>query len=98
MPGNRDRERGWQAMPAGTREALTRRLPPADLRTLLIGVARARAKQVTPADVMRQWQHDRFVRPSAAGPRRGAAVEAAVRRRGQPKDRRTDLAACQLQR
>jgi hypothetical protein len=142
-----------QAMPAGTREALTRRLPPADLQTLLLAVARARAGQVTPADVMRRWQQDRFVRPAAADPRRLAAVEArlwqllpaeftgvelspvaplgtctavgpvsqnrvvttvrgtevvsdstnalaveaAVRRRGQPKDGRTDLAACQRQ-
>ncbi len=77
MPDNEDRagERVWQAVPAGTREALTR-LPPTDLQTLLIAVARARAAQVTPADVMRRWQQDRFVRPAAADPRRVAAVEA----------------------
>jgi hypothetical protein len=155
MSDNEDRagERIWRAMPAGVREALTRRLPQADLRTLLLAVARERAAQVTPADVMRSWQHDRFVRPAAADPRRLAAVEArlwqllpaeftgielspvvplgtctavapvsqnrivstvratevvsdstnalaveaAVRRRGQPKDGHTDLAACQRQ-
>ncbi len=155
MPDNEDRagERVWQAMPAGAREALTRRLPPTDLQTLLIAVARERAAQVTPADVMRRWQQDRFVRPAAADPRRVAAVEArlwqllpaeftgielspvaplgtcaavagvsqnrivttaratevvsdstnalaveaAVRRRGQPRDGRADLAACQRQ-
>jgi len=155
MPDNEDLagERIWRAMPAAVREALTRRLPQTDLQTLLLAVARARAEQVTPADVMRRWQHDRFVRPSAADPRRLAAVEArlwqllpaeftgielspvtplgtctavgpvsqnrivttvrgtevisdstnalaveaAVRRRGQPTDGHTDLAACQRQ-
>lgn len=78
MPDSEDRaeERIWRAMPAGTREALARDLPPTDLQTLLIAVARARAGQVTPADVMRRWQHDRFVRPAASDPRRVAAVEA----------------------
>jgi hypothetical protein len=145
-------ERVWRAMPPGTREALAR-LPPTDLQTLLIDVARTRAGQVTPAGVLRRWQHDRFVRPAAADPRgvaavearlwqllpteftgvelspvaplgtctavaplsqnrvvttvRGTevvsdstnalAVEAAVRRRGQRKTGRTDLAACQPQ-
>ena len=143
----------WRGVPPGTREALTRDLPPADLQTLLIAVARARAGQVTPAGVLRRWQHDRFVRPATADPRRVAAVEArlwhmlpaeftgvelspvaplgtctavaplsqnrvvttvrgtevvsdstnalaveaAVRRRGQQKTGRTDLAACQRQ-
>jgi hypothetical protein len=78
MPDNTDDRAGqriWRAMPAGTRESLTR-LPPADLQTLLIDVARSRAAQVTPAGVMRRWQQDRFVRPSGADPRRVAAVEA----------------------
>jgi hypothetical protein len=155
MPGSEDRaaERIWRAMPAGTRDALTRDLPPTDLQTLLIAVARARAGQITPADVMRRWQHDRFVRPAACDPRRVAAVEArlwqllpaeftgielspvtplgtctavapvsqnrivatvrttevisdstnalaveaATRRRGQPKDGRVDVAACHRQ-
>jgi hypothetical protein len=155
MPDSEDgaEERIWRAMPAGSREALTRDLPPTDLQTLLIAVARARADQTTPADVIRRWQHDRFVRPAACDPRRVAAVEArlwqllpaeftgidlspvtplgtctavapvgqnrivatvrttevvsdstntlaveaAVRRRGQPKDGHADLAACHRQ-
>ena len=116
-------------------------------------MARARADQATPADVMRRWQQDRFVRPAACDPRRVAvvearlwqllpagftgvelspvtplgtctavapvsqnrivatvrtsevvsdstnalAVEAAVRRRGQPKDGHADLACCHRQ-
>ncbi len=78
MPASEDgaEERIWRAMPAGTREALTRDLSPTDLQTLLIAVARARADRAAPADVMRRWQHDRFVRPAACDPRRVAAVEA----------------------
>lgn len=155
MPDSEERatERVWRAMPAGSREALTRDLPPTDLQTLLLAVARARAGQVTPADVMRRWQQDRFVRPAACDPRRTAAlearlwqllpagftgielspvvplgtctavapvsenrivatirntevvsdstnalaVEAATRRRGQPKEGQVDLAACHRQ-
>ncbi len=78
MPDSEDRaaERVWRAMPVGSREALTRDLPPTDLQTLLIAVARARADRAAPADVMRRWQHDRFVRPAACDPRRAVAVEA----------------------
>jgi hypothetical protein len=78
MPASEDgaEERIWRAMPAGTREALTRDLSPTDLQTLLIAVARARADRAAPADVMRRWQHDRFVRPAACDARRVAAVEA----------------------
>lgn len=155
MPDSEDRaaERIWRAMPAGAREALEHDLPPTDLQTLLIAVARARAEQVAAADVMRRWQGDRFVRPAASDPRRVAAVEArlwrllpadfagidlspvtplgtcsavapvsqnrvvgtvrntevvsdstnvlaveaALRRRGQPREGRVDLAACHRQ-
>jgi hypothetical protein len=78
MPDSDDRagERVWRALPAGTREALERGLPPTDLQTLLIAVARARAHRASAADVMRRWQSDRFVRPAASDPRRLAAVEA----------------------
>jgi hypothetical protein len=78
MPDSGDRagERVWAALPAGTRGALERGLPPTDLQTLLIAVARARAGQASAADVMRRWQSDRFVRPAAADPRCLAAVEA----------------------
>ena len=78
MPDSEDppAERIWRALPAGTREALTRGLPPTDLQTLLIAVAEARADQTTAADVMRRWQYDRFVRPAASDPRRVVAVEA----------------------
>ncbi|HEY0936853.1 MAG TPA: hypothetical protein VGD91_24355 [Trebonia sp.] len=152
MPHSEDpaAERIWRALPPGTREALERGLSPTDLQTLLLAVARTRAGQVRPADVLRRWRSDRFVRPAATDARRLAAVEArlwqllpagfaglelspvtplgtcgavgpvsqnrvvatirntevvsdstnvlaleaAARRRGQPKDGQVDLAAC----
>jgi len=68
-------DRVWAAAADDPRDALERRLPPADLRTLLLGVSRARAARVAPAGVVRQWREDRFVRPSAADPRALARVE-----------------------
>lgn len=78
MPDSDDRaaERVWRDLPAGTRQALERALPPTDLQTLLIAVAGIRAGQVTAADVMRRWEADRFVQPAACDPRRVVAVEA----------------------
>ncbi|SCL24285.1 hypothetical protein GA0070624_2892 [Micromonospora rhizosphaerae] len=67
--------RVWAAMPAGARAALAG-LPAADLRTLLLTVARDRVARVRPADVVRRWREDRFVRPAAVDPRALAAVEA----------------------
>lgn len=78
MEGGNDAERRvWASLPAGTREALSR-LPSSDLRTLLLALVRDRTKAVTPAEVVRRWRTDRFVRPSDADPRRLAAVEAAL--------------------
>jgi hypothetical protein len=51
-------------------------LSPSELTSVLLGVARERAGRVTPARVMERWARDRFVRPSAADPRRLAALEA----------------------
>lgn len=67
--------RVWAALPAGSRGALAR-LPAADLRTLLLAVARDRAADVRPADVLRRWREDRFVRPAGVDPRATARVEA----------------------
>ncbi|WP_446219678.1 hypothetical protein [Micromonospora sp. IBHARD004] len=67
--------RVWTALPAGTRATLAG-LPAADLRTLLLTVARDRAATVRPADVLRRWREDRFVRPSDADPRVLAGLEA----------------------
>lgn len=61
-------------MPAGTRAALAG-LSPADLRTLLLTVARDRTTTVRPPEVVRRWREDRFVRPARADPRALARVE-----------------------
>ncbi|MGW3889923.1 hypothetical protein ACWD69_14645 [Micromonospora chokoriensis] len=67
--------RVWAAMPAGTRTALAG-LSGADLRSLLLGVARDRAATVRPSEVVRRWREDRFVRPAGADPRVLARMEA----------------------
>lgn len=67
--------RVWAKLPAGTREALAG-LGPTDLQTLLLSLAQLRAAKVRPADVLRRWREDRFVRPSTSDPRAVAAVEA----------------------
>ena len=59
-------------------DLLDERLPPSELRTVLLGVARSRAAASSPADVLRRWRQDRFVRPATTDPRRLAAVEARV--------------------
>src|SRR6266540_1054403 len=68
--------RVWRAVPAPVRQALETGLPPTDLQTLLMTVARARARKVTAARVMQRWSQDRFVRPSSCDPRRLARLEA----------------------
>ncbi|MDG4780418.1 hypothetical protein O7614_12275 [Micromonospora sp. WMMD961] len=67
--------RVWAAMPAGTRTALAG-LSGADLRSLLLGVARDRAATVRPSEVVRRWREDRFVRPAGVDPGVLARVEA----------------------
>ncbi|SBT39477.1 hypothetical protein [Micromonospora narathiwatensis] len=67
--------RVWAALPAGTRDALAG-LPAADLRTLLLTVARDRAAVASPAEVLRRWREDRFVRPSEVDARVLARLEA----------------------
>jgi hypothetical protein len=71
---NAAERRVWSRLPAGSREALEQ-MSATDLQTLLLSVARTRAAKVRPADVLRRWQEDRFVRPAAADPRVLAAVE-----------------------
>jgi hypothetical protein len=69
-------ERVWGQIRSDPRLALEHRLPPSDLQTLLLGVARARAAAVTPARVMRRWTEDSFVQPSDSDPRALSRVEA----------------------
>jgi hypothetical protein len=67
--------RVWARMPSGARAALGD-LSSTDLQTLLLAVARTRAATVSPADLLRKWRENRFVRPAASDPRAVAEVEA----------------------
>lgn len=69
-------QRVWRTLPAGVREQLELTLAPADLRSLLLAVADARAAHMRPSELVAAWRRDRFVRPSASDPRRVSAVEA----------------------
>lgn len=57
--------RSWTAagLDDGAREALNRGLPASELWSLLLGVMENRAKLKSPAAVLEQWRHDRFVKP-----------------------------------
>jgi hypothetical protein len=44
-------------------------IPPTDLQSLLIDLARIRAGRIEPAELARRWRGDRFVRPAAVDPR-----------------------------
>jgi hypothetical protein len=56
----------WIASRIGEGEyaRLTEGLPAAELWSLLLDVFAERARQRTPADLLQQWQRDRFVQPS----------------------------------
>src|SRR5262245_29259525 len=75
--GRAAEERVWVGLESA-RPALESDLPPTDLQTLMLTVARARAAAVTPARLLRRWREDRFVRPSTFEPRRVARVEASL--------------------
>lgn len=66
----------WRRLPDGARPLLETSLPGADLRTLLLDVAAARAATTRPADVLAQWRRDRMVRPADVDPRRLWPLEA----------------------
>lgn len=59
-------------------DVLGRRLPGADLTTLLLEVLRLRAARRTPAEVLRQYSMDRFVAPGEVPFRRLRRVEDAL--------------------
>jgi hypothetical protein len=58
--------RSWVTarLPAGTYDALTDGLPASRLWSLLLDVADARASGRRPADLVTQWDRDRFVQPA----------------------------------
>ena len=50
----------------GLTQLLAERLAPSDLTSLLLEVSRRRAARLEPADVLHQYERDRFVRPAEA--------------------------------
>ena len=56
-------------------DALVQRLRGADLSTLLMAVMDGRARRRSPADILRQYERDRFVRPGTVEARRLIEVE-----------------------
>lgn len=56
-------------------EVLAERLSPTDLQSLLLEVYRQRAQRVTPANLMRQYEHNRFVQPAQVRPQQLLALE-----------------------
>lgn len=59
----------WSRAMPNPRRALEEALSPTDLQTLLLEVARARAAGRRPADLVRRWREDRYVRPATVDPR-----------------------------
>jgi hypothetical protein len=54
----------WAGLPPGAYDVLTRRLPASRLWSLLLEVAEARAARRSAADLVGQWNRDRFVQPA----------------------------------
>ncbi len=65
------RERGT----ADLLDWLSAELTPTDLKSLMLAVYRTRAARQTPARVLDQYEHNRFVQPAAVGLRARAAVD-----------------------
>jgi hypothetical protein len=74
-------ERVWSQLPEGCRQVLEAELPPTDLQSLLLSLAQTRARRIRPAEVLRRWKSDRFVRPATIDPGRLAEVENRLWRR-----------------
>jgi hypothetical protein len=68
-------ERVWSQLPAGSREVLETELSHTDLQSLLLSLAQTRARRIRPADVLRRWRSDRFVRPATIDPARLSEIE-----------------------
>ena len=74
-------ERVWARLPKGARKVLETELSPTDLQSLLLSLAHSRAHRIRPAEVLRRWMSDRFVRPATIDPGRLSEVENRLWRR-----------------
>jgi len=64
----------WRRIGVHAREALLRTLNPIELRTILADVARSRASNQTPADLIRRWREDKLLEPSMLDPREALPI------------------------
>ena len=74
-------ERVWSRLPEGARAVLESELSPTDLQSLLLSLARTRARRIGPAEALRRWKSDRFVRPATIDPGRLSDFENRLWRR-----------------
>jgi len=64
----------WRRIGVHAREALLRTLNPIELRTILADVARSRASNQTPADLIKRWREDKLLEPSMLDPREALPI------------------------
>lgn len=76
MSGTAASTKVWRRIGVHAREALLRTLNPVELRTILADVARSRAAEQTPADLIKRWREDRLLMPSLLDPREALPVTA----------------------
>ena len=76
MSGTAASTKVWRRIGVHAREALLRTLNPIELRTILADVARSRASNQTPADLIKRWREDKLLAPSMLDPREALPITA----------------------
>lgn len=76
MSGTAASTKVWRRIGVHAREALLRTLNPIELRTILADVARSRASNQTPADLIKRWREDKLLQPSMLDPREALPITA----------------------
>ena len=74
MSGTAASTKVWRRIGVHAREALLRTLNPIELRTILADVARSRASDQTPADLIKRWREDKLLEPSMLDPREALPI------------------------
>ena len=74
MSGTAASTKVWRRIGVHAREALLRTLNPIELRTILADVARSRASNQTPADLIKRWREDKLLAPSMLDPREALPI------------------------
>ena len=76
MSGTAASTKVWRRIGVHAREVLLRTLNPIELRTILADVARSRASDQTPADLIKRWREDKLLAPSMLDPREALPITA----------------------